>query len=183
MSELSGETSVDAGHKRATRTSAPIWAAACTVPKPTNAGLILVTPLRAARPSSRALGLGHEPPAAAAIAGGAAVRSRPVARGVARPPDSDPWPALFAHCATSGPRVARASFAVAVWSGIRPSLGYMVMNSTSVIVWLPLASIARTSTLYWVPGSRNSAGMVTLVVVAGRSTLNTRRGFSRSTMT
>ena len=84
--------------------------------------------------------------------------------------------------------VGHASLRRRSLSGVRPdpparNLSYIVMNSTSVIVWLPLASIARTSTLYWVPGSRNSAGTVTLVVLAGRSTLNTRRGFSRSTMT
>ena len=94
MSELSGETSVDAHHGH-THVSAHLGGGLYGS-QADNAGLIPVTALRAARPSSRARGLGHEPPAAVAIAGGCGRQSRPVARGV-----------------------ARASFALAVWSGTR----------------------------------------------------------------
>ena len=47
--------------------------------------------------------------------------------------------------------------------GMRSGLYSAVSNARSEIVWLPLASIASTSNFYSVPGSRNSAGTVTLV--------------------
>jgi hypothetical protein len=43
-----------------------------------------------------------------------------------------------------------------------------------VRVWLPLASMAGTSALYSVFGSRNSVGTGIVREVAGRSALNTR---------
>lgn len=61
----------------------------------------------------------------------------------------------------------------------------VVLNVLSEIVWFPLASIANTSNLYSAFAWMNSGATDTCVAEAGRSTLNTRRGwgFSRSTMT
>ncbi|MEJ7704765.1 MAG: amidase family protein [Geodermatophilaceae bacterium] len=57
--------------------------------------------------------------------------------------------------------------------------GYPTMKDFSVSVWLPLDSMASTSTLYSVPGWRNSGGTVSCRVEAGRSTLSVlvRRAF------
>ena len=64
-----------------------------------------------------------------------------------------------------------------------PKFGYSVSKSSSVSVWFPLASIARTSTLYSMPGCRYAAGILTVLAPEGRSTLNTRSGSSCSTIT
>jgi hypothetical protein len=61
---------------------------------------------------------------------------------------------------------------------------YRLRKVSSVSVWLPPASMARTSTLYSVRGWTNSAGTVRRVAVAGRSALKTRNtGSSWTTRT
>ena len=65
-----------------------------------------------------------------------------------------------------------------------PYLVCVVRKVSSVSVWFPPVSMARTSTLYSVRAWTNSAGTESLVAVAGRSALKTRRtGSSWTTST
>ena len=89
---------------------------------------------------------------ASTLTGASWQRCRTHYMGTTQPDNADSIPVIRSTppqlaAPRGGPRASRASFAVAVWLGTRPSLGYIVMNWTSVMVWLPLASIARTSTL------------------------------------